>query len=572
MTTTAATIDAALLDLTSIQQEKRKRCIASFRYFAVQAWKVIEPSTAFVGGWHIDALCLHLEAVTHGDIKRLLVNMPPRHCKSSLIRVLWPVWCWLQNPSHRFLCASYALSLSIRDNRKCRILIQSDWFQSLFGDLVTLAADQNVKIKFETTKRGYIQAVSVGSSATGEGGDTLLIDDPHSIDDKRSDIKRETVLDWFRDTWSTRLNDRATGAMVVVGQRVHAQDLSGFILEQDQYEHEWTHLNLPAEYEPGSPSQTFIHDVFFWQDPRVKEGELLWEAKFSQNEIEKAKRNHGPIGYAALYQQRPVPAGGSIFQAKNQRYFTFDTATQCYILETPRGPKPVPIADCWNLCTVDLAISEAQSADFFVMTAYAVTPYRDLLKLDVVREHFAFDEQSDQLVLFHQKHHFMLFAIEAVAYQLALVQNAVNRGIPAKPYKPHTDKVVRATTISIWHANGKCYSLKHAHWLPENEKELFTFPKASHDDQVDTDSLAGIVVCSPQAPSVHDMSIPLPVGEMIDDTLSIEQIVDAEAIAEEQKQAAQQQNEQEREAYRQNRVPLDPFAWADMHSEGDVWA
>lgn len=520
-------------------------------------------------GWHLDAIAEHLQAVYEGHILRLLVNMPPRHGKSSLISVLWSGWLLLNNPSTRLLCASYALNLAVRDNVKARRLIKSNWFQFRYGHLFQLADDQDAKMKFETDQLGYRMAVSVGSAATGEGGDILLLDDPHNIQEKESDAKREAALDWFDNTWSSRLNDQQTGQMVVVAHRIHAQDVSGHIL--DTNDGEWVHLNLPAEYEVGSPCKTYLPSgKEFWSDPRVEEGELLWPARFPAKVIEKAKRRHGPMGYAALYQQRPTPAGGAIFQSKNQRYFTVDETTQCYLLETPRGIKPVPFADCWKLCTVDLAISEKESADFTVFAAYAVTPYKDLLLLEIIREHFPFDEQLDQLTTFHLKYGFSLAAIESVAYQLAMVQQAIKRGLPARAFHVHTDKVTRSTTASIWDANGKSYNLKNAHWLFAYEKEKFGFPKEEHDDQADTHSMAGIVVCSAITPGVVDLKSEDELS--LDDTLSIEQIIDATQIAEEQKKLDQEKAEQEKANYKPHEV-INPFDWSESHelAGAGVW-
>lgn len=597
-----------------IEAEQAKR---DFALFVKLAWPSIEPGTFYVPGWHIDAIATHLTALARGDIKRLLVNMPPRHAKSSLISVLWPVWMWLQDPSLRFLCASYDMPLAVRDNRKCRLLIRSDWFQERYGGLFQLRRDQNEKSNFENSKGGYRIATSVGGG-TGKGGDILIIDDPHPIEQKKGAIRREAVLDWFKDTWSTRLNSQIDGKMIVVGQRVHDEDLSGYILNGNAGE-AWVHLNLPAEYEEGSPCRTYIgsgdtlimsgpvciqsftdpsknYDVTFeegkavsctceaftyhpekpckhmrtakapvvaiptgqelWHDPRTQEGELLWPARFPQDVIDKEKRVHGPQGYAALYQQRPVPASGNVLNVNHRRWFSVDETTGCYLLETPRGIKPVFKRDCWLFATVDLAISEKQSADFTVLQAWAVTPFKDLLLLDIVRDHFTHPEQQEQIVLFHQRFGFQFIAVESVAYQLALIQDLLPMGIPCKPYTPQADKVTRASTVAIWYANGKCYHLKDAPWLFVFEKEIFTFPKAAKKDQMDCTSLAGIVVCNAHTPGVWS---PEDEKTVPDTTASIEEILDAEQIEEERRLIA----EQERAT-----TAIDPFAWAELHIGG----
>jgi predicted phage terminase large subunit-like protein len=468
--------------------------------FVRDAWHVIEQSKKFVDGRHIKAICDHLEALVKGRITRLVVNMPPRFMKSSIISVLFRVWCWIRYPWLRFLCASYALSLAVRDNQKCRRLIQSKWFQDLYGHIFKLSKSQNAKIKFENDKLGSSQAVSVGSSATGEGFDIGIIDDPHSIDEKRSDVTREGTLEWFKDTWCTRLNDPLTSAMIVVGQRVHAEDLSGYILSGETGEN-WVHLNLATEFEPSDRCITYANDgKELWRDWRKLEGELLWEERFPKEVVERAKRRHGPIGFAALYQQRPVPAGGNIFNIGNERLFTIDREAGLYLLETPRGIKPVPIADCWHCTTSDVAAKAKEQNDYTVFSTWAVTPTLDVLLLDVKRDHWPIPEQKEQgykVYLEFNGDTFQAVHFEDVGYQSAIGQELIALGVPCLPFSPVGDKVLRATAASIWQRLGKLYFLKFAMWLAALQKELYGFPKEKHDDQVDTVSMIVLIVRKP---------------------------------------------------------------------------
>lgn len=481
--------DRALEQLEQIEQSQDVSDIElpSLYDFVREAWPVIEPGVPFVDGLHIASICLHLEAVTHGQIKRLLVNMPPRHAKSSIISVLWRVWTWLYDPSHQWLCSSYALSLATRDNRKCRLLIQSPWFQQRYGRIFRLADDQNVKMFFENDHRGYCQAVAA-CGATGLGATFLLCDDPHSIDDKTSDVKREATLEWFRDTWSTRLNNPQTGAMVVVGQRIHDQDLSGYILSGDTGE-EWVHLNLAAEYEPENRCVTYVDGEVFWEDWREEAGELLWPERFPQEIIDRAKKKHGALGYAALYQQRPVPADGGQFKQSWFRYYKDEGGH--YELERPgEEQKRVLVEKCQRFITVDLAISEKQSADFTVICCWVVTPDRELLLLDRIRDHFDNPEQQKQISKMYQRYFPGYILVENVAYQLALIQQLRKQGLPVREYKPVKDKVSRATTAAVMYEGGQVYHPKRTAWLQEWEDELLVFPKGAHDDQVDNVSMA----------------------------------------------------------------------------------
>jgi len=558
-------------ELSPLEKFDAEEARLDFKLFAQAAWPIIEPGKKFVPGWHLDAIAEHLQAVIKGDIKRLLVNMPPRHGKSSFISTLIHPWSWLHNPSLRWLCASYALNLATRDNLKCRRIIKSKWWQDRYGDRFVLTKDQDAKMKFENNFSGYRQAVSVGAAGTtGEGGDILVIDDPHPIEQKRSDIKRETVLDWFLNTWMSRLNDEATGAMIVVGQRVHSQDVSGLIIEGGAGG-EWVHLNLPAEYEEGNPCRTYWPSGKVWEDPRVDpvkntvDPVYLWKKRFPPEVIEQKKRIHGPLGFAAIYQQSPVPAGGTIYKEADRRFFTIDTITQSYLLETPRGRVTVPIADCWNLGVIDLATSLRTQADFFCFETWAVTPYKDALLLHCIHDHLEFPDQQSTLSTEFQRFHHAVIAIEKGGYQLAMIQDQVRKGLPIKPFTPQADKVVRSTTGSIFYSNGKAYHLKDLLNIAEIEKELFTFPKAPHDDIADCHAMMALVVPMVLRPGVIDLDNE---EVALDTTLSIEHLKHAEAVtAKQQLQAEEEAQAQEQELFKRG-PQVDVFTWAASHEGG----
>ena len=468
--------------------------------FVKAAWSVIEPSRPFVDGKHIKAICLHLEALFFGKITRLLVNMPPRFAKSSIISVLFRVWCWLKQPGLRFLCASYALSLAIRDNLKCRRLILSPWFQEHYRARFRLSRSQKAKIKFENDQRGVSQAVSVGSSVTGEGFDIGIIDDAHAINDKKSRVSREGTIEWFADTWCTRMNDPATSKMVVVGQRVHVDDLSGFILSGATGER-WVHLNLAAEYEPDSRCITHTDDgQFLWEDWRTLEGELLWQERFPHEVLDRAKKR-GILVYAALFQQNPVPPGGFVFNKSYERLFEISPQGDLYLLITPGGIKPVPIDSCWELTTSDVAVKDKEKNDFTVFAHWAVTPDLDVLLLDLKRGHWSIPKQKEQARLAYYtwlSPRYWGFFFEDVGYQSAIGQDLLLEGIPCLPFHPEGDKVYRAGGASIWQETGKLYFLKGALWLGDYQGEIYTFPLASNDDQVDPTSMVCIIVRSPE--------------------------------------------------------------------------
>src|SRR5271169_247635 len=171
---------------------ERELATRSLTEFVRQAWHVLEPSTVFVPGNHIEAIVEHLEAVSYGQIRNLIINVPPRHMKSLQVSVFWPAWEWTRWPERRWLYSSYAASLSIRDSLKCRRLIESPWYQSRWGHVFSLTSDQNAKMRFDNNRSGYRLSTSVGGSVTGEGGDRIVCDEPHKVDEVISDAVRQS--------------------------------------------------------------------------------------------------------------------------------------------------------------------------------------------------------------------------------------------------------------------------------------------------------------------------------------------------------------------------------------------
>jgi hypothetical protein len=236
-------------DLWSMHTEASRRAEGSLYEFLKQAWHVLEPGTTYVDGWHIKAISDHLEAVTDGRIRKLLINIPPRHMKSLTVAVMWPCWVWIHKPGMRWIFCSYAQRLATRDSLKRRRLIQSPWYQGNWGHRFRLTGDQNEKARFENTATGYCLATSVGGANTGEGADVIVCDDPHNVRDRQSEVMLDKTITWWDEVMSTRLNNPNTGARVIVMQRLHERDLSGHVLQKGG----WDHLCLPAWYEEEPP-------------------------------------------------------------------------------------------------------------------------------------------------------------------------------------------------------------------------------------------------------------------------------------------------------------------------------
>lgn len=309
MTASATSLQHLLAEPTSLLRElDRLDSEASLAGFIRCAWHVIEPGQPYVHGWHIDAIAEHLEAITSGQITRLLINVPPGTMKSLCVGVFWPAWEWgpKNRPSTRVLATSHSLPLAVRDNLKSRRLVQSEWYRSLWGDRVILTGDQNAKTKFENTSTGFRDAMAF-KSLTGSRGDRVIIDDPLSVNSAGSEAEREGVNQDFLEAVPTRLNNPDRSAIVVVMQRLHERDISGVILSKRLgYEH----LMLPMEFEPERRCQT----ITGFKDPRRVEGELLFPERFSREVVERDKVPMGSYAVAGQFQQRPVPREGGMFK------------------------------------------------------------------------------------------------------------------------------------------------------------------------------------------------------------------------------------------------------------------
>ena len=474
---------AILLD--AVRKERLKRAADDDLYeFVKQAWHVVEPGVPFVPGWHIELICEHLQAITTGEIRRLLINIPPRHAKSTIVSVMWPTWEWIKRPSEKYLCASYSGTLSIRDNLKARRLIQSPWYQERWGSIVTLADDQFAKQRFENTATGYRIASSVGGSATGEGGSRLILDDPHGAQDAQSDTMRETALEWFDMVWSTRMNDPKRDAMVTIMQRLHEGDVSGRILDLGG----WEHLCLPAEFD-GVKRSTKVEQNY---DPRTEEGDLLWPARFGKEELTLLKAQLGTYATAGQLQQRPAPEGGGILKVKNFKIWptanelpVFDYVVQSYDCAFTEHTMGDPTAcTVWGMFTHNkrpgamLLDSWADHLGYPAMRAKAIEEWHSLYGKTKDRP----GRKADVIL------------VEKKASGQSLLQDLRTANIPAIPYNPgNADKINRAHQAApilelgcLWIPESRKTPGGYVTWALPFVDQLSKFPNDEHDDYVDT--------------------------------------------------------------------------------------
>jgi len=371
-------------------------CEDKLATFIEHAWPYMD-SSPFTMGWPIEAVAEHLEAVTKGHIKRLIINIPPRMGKSSITSVAFPAWTWAQRhksptsgPGVRFLFASYAHNLALRDSNNTRRLIRSPWYQKNFGDRFKLLPDQNSKTRFDNDMGGSRLATSVGSALTGEGGNIIVVDDPNNAKEAFSEAIIQGTIDWWDQALSTRLNDMKNGAYVVIQQRLSENDITGHVLSKDHGD--WTHLCLPMRYEWRRHCSTWTgfdekgNDKWF-DDPRGKdvdgtvlvevdengarlaidpeaeeiletqlEGTLLWPERFGEKEVRQLERDMGMWTAAGQLQQRPEPKGGGVI--KREWWQPWETANY-------------PDMDM-VIASLDTAYTEKSANDYSALTVWGV--------------------------------------------------------------------------------------------------------------------------------------------------------------------------------------------------------
>lgn len=296
-----------VLPLPTIQEVQIRQDKRHLYRFVRSAWEHIE-QVDFVDNWHIGAICEHLQAVWKGDIQQLLINVPPGCSKSLITSVFFPAWCWANDPSKRFFYASYDQKLSTRDSVKCRTLVESNWYQRRFPGQVTLKHDQDQKTYYETIAGGFRLATSIGGHGTGQHPDFIVLDDPHSVMMAESEKERQTALDWWDQTMSTRGVSRGVRRIIIM-QRLHEEDLSGHVLKHGG----WDHLCLPMRYGGSNRSKTKLG----FTDPRQTQGELLSNKQFTEEMVGKLENALGPYAAAGQLGQDPVPRKGGFFKVEN---------------------------------------------------------------------------------------------------------------------------------------------------------------------------------------------------------------------------------------------------------------
>ncbi len=397
----------------------------------------------------------------------------PTH-NSSIINIVFPVWCWLQNPNLKFITCAHGDSLATRDAVKSRQLIESPWFQRNWGDKVRLKAGSNQKTRYENENNGYRIATSISGKAVGEGFDILIVDDPHKPKEINSKAAMTEVEEWWTGTMSSRAND-ANSRRIVMHQRLADNDLIGYIREHDA--DNWEIISLPMLYEPTD----FVSSIG-WVDPRTKENEILWKERFPESEVKRLKNGLGSFGFAAQYQQRPAAKEGGLIKRMWLKYYGLPFNT--YTLKN------------FDLIIQSWDLSFGETGDYTVGQVWGKKG-PDKYLLDEVKGKWTFTEQLSQIrrlrTLWPQTR---VILVENKANGAAAI-DTLKRNIPGFiPINPKEigggDKEVRLSACALDFEAGNVWlpSVNIHSWVTEYVHELTTFPRSKHDDSVDATSQA----------------------------------------------------------------------------------
>ncbi len=290
-------------ELTEVRAERMRRSLAEF---ARQAWTATNPERPPIEwGWYLDALCLHLEAVSAGRIKRLLVVMPPNTLKSWFISVFWPAWVWTRRPSYRWFFAANEGTLATRDAGAHRDLVLSPWYTTHFrGERWKLSPTQDEKMWFNNTLSGHRISYSTNANVTGKKGDACVLDDPDDAKKVASGVQREATYEWATKGFFTRTDNEIESPIVVNGQYVHREGLINRLESQGG----WTVLKIREEFDPEDPCITSI-----WRDPRTEAGEWLRPSRFGESERDAKIQLIGRVNYETQHNANAIDREGLMF-------------------------------------------------------------------------------------------------------------------------------------------------------------------------------------------------------------------------------------------------------------------
>ena len=418
--------------------------------------------STFVPNWHIKAMCYELERMYRGENLRLVITVPPRHLKSITVAVALPAWLLGRDPSCKIIVASYGLDLARKHSLDCRQVMESAWYRELFSNTF-LATRGSTQDEIRTTAGGGRKAVSIGGAVTGHGADWIIVDDLLKAGEAESPAELERAQIFMESSLLTRFNDPGQGRLVVVQQRLHEMDPAGYLLTKGTSQH----LNLTAIAEEDTEIRISAGGIH-----RRRKGEALFPQRMNLDVLERLRKELGPAAFAMQYQQNPVSAGGS---ALRWEWFGI------YII-APHLANFELIVQSW-----DTATSADPRSDYSVCSTWGFFEEKWYL-LDIFRRQLIFPELKQQAIALARLWKPDVVLIEDATSGRPLLQELRNVGPRSRyvPIKPKVDKETRFAAVLAPIEEGTVLLPREAEWLPAFKRELQGFPRAAHDDQVDS--------------------------------------------------------------------------------------
>ncbi|MBV1889385.1 MAG: phage terminase large subunit [Proteobacteria bacterium] len=425
----------------------------------------VSPGMEYRHNWHIDLIAQKLEACRKGEIKRLIINIPPRSLKSISASVAFPAWLLGHDPTTQIICISYSQDLTEKHARDCRAVMGSSWYQEVFP--TRLSKNKKSITEFTTTKQGTRLATSIGGTLTGRGANFIIIDDPLKPDEAVSETSRKNVNNWHDNTLYSRLNSKQDGCIIIIMQRLHLDDLVGHVCEQE----DWDIVSLPAIAE--REESYIIPSLFGTQVITRHPGEALHPNHEPIEQLDKLRRTLGEYNFSGQYQQAPIPLGGGMVKR--------NWIQQC---------EGVPTAFEHIVQSWDTANKATELNDYSVCTTWGIKDKKYYL-IDVFRKRLNYPDLKRTVIALREQYKARIVLIEDKASGTQLIQDLRHDGFGyVKACKPEGDKVVRMHAQTNKFENGMVFLPKSSPWLDTYISELTTFPQAKYDDQVDSTSQA----------------------------------------------------------------------------------
>jgi predicted phage terminase large subunit-like protein len=454
--------------MINYRDEVQKHLRTDLVTFVQRSFRELNPETVYLPNWHIEVIAEALEKCRMGKLRRLIINLPPRSLKSHITSVSFVAWLLGHNPSVQVICTSYAQDLADKLAADCRSIVASAWYQSLFLK-TRLAMRRPAVSDFMTTERGFRLATSVGGVLTGRGADFIIIDDPLKPDEALSESQRRVVNEWYDHTLISRLNDKSTGCIILIMQRLHEDDLVGHVLQQG----DWRVLKFPAIAQENE-----IHSIQTPYGSKVfcrKEGEALHAEREPLKVLTQMREIQGEYHFFGQYQQAPSPLGGGLIKTHWLHFYQREELPQTFEY----------VFQSW-----DTANKSSELSDYTVCTTWGM--HRNhLYLLHVLRKRMDYPELKREVQQRAEEYRVRNILIEDRASGTQLIQDLIADGVHSVTrYQTQSDKVMRMHSVTSTFENGFVHLPAQAYWLPEYLHELAVFPNGKYDDQVDSTSQA----------------------------------------------------------------------------------